>query len=291
MDALANVATVGGRSGEGVRVTGNRLLARCAVGLGPILAADAADDPVIQNGSGGDAETNTFSRNGASLPGGTAASDCNAEATILAAYGQLPVSVLAAGSLGYGSCSSALPAGRAPCRVNAEATFTGDAGQRYTIFLRVAETGRIAFRGEVKPAAGQSVRQSIRFRTLGADPSAFTLELVADDGTVATPTGTATVLGQLAFTKGAGLRAAEPLAVYPNPVAGPATLSFAVAEAGEATLVLYDALGREVARPVEGAVEGAVVARLDVGALPAGVYVARLAVGARTETVRLTVVR
>ena len=54
---------------------------------------------------------------------------------------------------------------------------------------------------------------------------------------------------------------------------------------------LGDALGREVARPLEGAVQGVVEASVDVSALPAGLYVARLTVGDRAETVRLSVVR
>ena len=70
-----------------------------------------------------------------------------------------------------------------------------------------------------------------------------------------------------------------------------ATLSFSVAEAGEATLVVYDALGREVARLVDGAVEGLVEVSVDASALPAGLYVARLVVEGRVETSRFSVVR
>ena len=50
-------------------------------------------------------------------------------------------------------------------------------------------------------------------------------------------------------------------------------------------------MGREVARPVDGAVEGVVDATLDASSLPAGVYVARLTTAQGTEAVRLTVVR
>ena len=80
------------------------------------------------------------------------------------------------------------------------------------------------------------------------------------------------------------------LAVYPNPAAVPATLVFALAAPSEATLVVYDALGREVARPHDGPASGEVTARLP--ALPAGLYVARLTTDAgREESVRLTVLR
>ena len=58
-----------------------------------------------------------------------------------------------------------------------------------------------------------------------------------------------------------------------------------------ATLAIYDALGREVARPVDGAVSGSVEAAFDASGLPAGLYVARLTTATGTETVRLSVVR
>ena len=84
--------------------------------------------------------------------------------------------------------------------------------------------------------------------------------------------------------------AAAPLAAYPNPAAVPATLAFALAQPAEATLVVYDALGREVARPHDGPASGEVTARLP--ALPAGLYVARLTTAdGREEAVRLTVLR
>ena len=195
------------------------------------------------------------------------------------------------GFLAYGTCPAALPAGRFRCAVEASGTNNLTVGQRYTVFLRVAETGRIAFRGETKPEGLEDLTQDVRFRTVASDPAAFTLELVVEMGSVASPSGEALVIGSLAFTKGAGLRAAEALTVYPNPTASQATLRFAVAEQAEATLVVYDALGREVARPVEGAVSGVVEASFDGSDLPAGLYVARLTTAQGSETVRLSVVR
>ena len=62
-----------------------------------------------------------------------------------------------------------------------------------------------------------------------------------------------------------------------------------MAEHTEATLAVYDALGREVARPVDGVVTGAVEAAFDASGLPAGPYVARLVTEAGTEAVRLSV--
>ena len=84
---------------------------------------------------------------------------------------------------------------------------------------------------------------------------------------------------------------AAPLAVFPNPAAARATFSFALADAADATLVVYDALGREVARLHDGPAHGSETITLDAGALPAGLYVARLTAGERVETARLTVLR
>ena len=262
----------------GLFVVDNSNLARCAVGLGPILARDAVADPGPIGGE------NTFDDN---ADGG----DCNSVQDILDAYTPTPLA-LAAGTLARGTCPATLPPGRSACKVDASARLTADEGRRFTVFLRVRETGRIAFRGEVKPAAGQTASQAIKFTTKRSDPASFTLELVAERGSVPAPSVSAEVVATLAFTKAGGsLRAAEPLTAFPNPATDAATLRFAVAEAGEATLVIYDALGREVARPVDGEVSGLVEAAVDAGALPAGLYVARLVTAGRTETVRLSVVR
>ena len=284
VDGLANLTRVGSEDQDGLIVTNNGTLARCAVGLGPILVLERDGDGSAIVGS------NTFF-------GNDPAGDCNSEQDIIDAFEAIPGPIEGdlAGSLGYGTCPeppATLAAGRESCRVQATGTLSADRGQRYTVFLRVAETGRIAFRGEVKPQPDQSVEQSIKFVTRSSDPQSFTLELVAEEGSVGAPGEGAVVLGSLALEKaGAGLRAAEPLSAYPNPAATHATLRFALAEAGEATLVVYDALGREVARPLDGPVEGVTEARLDAHGLPAGLYVARLTADGRTETARFSVVR
>jgi len=82
------------------------------------------------------------------------------------------------------------------------------------------------------------------------------------------------------------------LRAYPNPLRDRTTLRFILPESGPVRLSLYDVLGREVAVATNGwRAAGPHEAALDVSALPAGVYVARLAAGARTATQRLTVVR
>jgi hypothetical protein len=81
-------------------------------------------------------------------------------------------------------------------------------------------------------------------------------------------------------------------AVAPNPFAGRTTLSFAVAEATEARLSVYDVLGREVAVLVDGYVEaGTHQATFEARDLAAGTYVYRLVVGGAVQTGRLTLTR
>ncbi|MEL6771899.1 MAG: T9SS type A sorting domain-containing protein [Bacteroidota bacterium] len=80
--------------------------------------------------------------------------------------------------------------------------------------------------------------------------------------------------------------------LYPNPSSMSATLAVRVAESQEASVTVYDVLGRQV-------LAGAVTLRagaeerldVDVSALPAGTYVVRVAGESFAETRRLTVVR
>ena len=276
LDALAGIAPIRAVSGSiwDYYIAENASLADCSCGLYAALTDPASGEPTIFGNAPG----------------------CSSAEEIIAGYdaGSCAVGGPAlSGSLAYGTCPASLPAGRFACRVDAAGTLGADAGQRFTVFLRVAETGRVAFRGEIKPEAGATVEQSVQFRTVGADPASFTLELVAEAGSVAAPSDGAEVIGTLDFTKGgAGLRADAPLAAYPNPAAGSATLAFAVAEPTEARVVVYDALGREVARPVDGEVEGQVTAALDASALAPGLYVVRLTTDSgRAETERLSVAR
>ncbi|MEL6772932.1 MAG: T9SS type A sorting domain-containing protein, partial [Bacteroidota bacterium] len=80
--------------------------------------------------------------------------------------------------------------------------------------------------------------------------------------------------------------------LYPNPSSTSATLAVQVAESQEASVTVYDVLGRAV---VSGAValRGGSEERLDVdvSGLPAGTYVVRVVGESFAETRRLTVVR
>jgi hypothetical protein len=62
-------------------------------------------------------------------------------------------------------------------------------------------------------------------------------------------------------------------APFPNPVRNTTTLSFFLGDASKVTLRLYDAMGREAARPADaGFARGPHLLRFDASALPAGVY-------------------
>ena len=79
----------------------------------------------------------------------------------------------------------------------------------------------------------------------------------------------------------------------PNPVQGPATVSFAVKEPTEARLILYNTLGQRVRTLYRGALSAGETqtARLAAGDLASGVYFLRLRAGDRTRSQRVTVVR
>jgi surface protein len=79
----------------------------------------------------------------------------------------------------------------------------------------------------------------------------------------------------------------------PNPVSSTATLSFAVKEQAEATVAVYDLLGRKAATLFEGTPTPgeSTPLRLDASTLPSGAYLLRLRAAGRTETQRVTVLR
>ena len=82
------------------------------------------------------------------------------------------------------------------------------------------------------------------------------------------------------------------LTSYPNPTRGQATVEFALPEASEVTLEVYDVLGRRVATLEEGSKQaGRHEVRLEADGLPSGVYFGRLEAGGQTRTQKITVVR
>ncbi len=81
-------------------------------------------------------------------------------------------------------------------------------------------------------------------------------------------------------------------AVYPNPARDIATIGFAMPEASEVYLAVYDVLGRQVAMLSDGMVEaGNHTVIFDGSALPSGVYVVRMSTGEVVATQRVTMMR
>jgi hypothetical protein len=79
----------------------------------------------------------------------------------------------------------------------------------------------------------------------------------------------------------------------PNPVSSTTTFSFAVKEQAEATVTVYDMLGRRVATLYDGTPTPGQQQRvqMDASTLPSGPYLLRLRAAGRTETQRVTVLR
>ena len=74
------------------------------------------------------------------------------------------------------------------------------------------------------------------------------------------------------------------LGVFPNPSSGVSTVSFYTPEPTEASLVVFDTLGRQVFAGARQAI-GSGEQRMELeAALPAGVYVLRLALGSGANT-------
>jgi hypothetical protein len=122
------------------------------------------------------------------------------------------------------------------------------------------------------------------------DPSSAT---AGEETTGSTASTRAGVQGEAA-----GVPEAVALEAYPNPVgSGQATGSatavrFGLPAAADVALVVYDVLGREVARLAEGErAAGWHEARFDASALPSGRYVVRLVAGSVAETIPVTVLR
>lgn len=78
----------------------------------------------------------------------------------------------------------------------------------------------------------------------------------------------------------------------PNPTRGAGMVRFSLAEAGDVRIVLYDALGREVARLVDAPREaGEHTVPVDAAGLSPGIYVVRMDAGTFSAARRLTLIR
>jgi len=80
---------------------------------------------------------------------------------------------------------------------------------------------------------------------------------------------------------------------YPNPFNASTRITYHLAHSGYCSIVIFDALGREVAHPVEGLQQaGRHAIRFEAGGLPSGVYFYRIMAGSRSvQTAKMLLVR
>ena len=82
------------------------------------------------------------------------------------------------------------------------------------------------------------------------------------------------------------------VSIWPQPVRGRATLRVSLPEAAQATVEVFDLVGRRVAVLLGGPqAAGMHEVSFDAGALPSGLYLVRLSAGGQVRTERLAVVR
>ncbi len=128
------------------------------------------------------------------------------------------------------------------------------------------------------------------------DAAVFTLTVTGPAATAASqPTWAVADATPWAPADPASARAGEAAAeveVFPNPFSSEATLRFALPEAAEVRLAVYDVLGREVAVLVDGRLEaGPHAAMFDGRSLPSGVYAWRLVAAGAVQAGQLSLVR
>ena len=199
-----------------------------------------------------------------------------------------------AGAVSYGTCSTEVSASGRRCRVRMEGQNGLPTAQRYTLFLRLDGPGgvsRTEFRGEVKLGPGEDASREIPIRLKRSDPAGtYVVRAFAEYGSVSTLSDSALVFETSIFepvvlrkeeAPSSALRATDrhainELAAFPNPAAEEVTLRFAIPGSSPVTLVVYDALGRQVARPLDRSVVETGSVSVDVSSLPPGLYVARL---------------
>ena len=166
----------------------------------------------------------------------------------------------------------------------ATASETNNAGFDVEVRSAEADWQRLAF---VDGFGTTSEAQRYTFRAEGLTPGlhAFRLRQVDFDGT-------ATLTSEVEVAVGVS-GAVEISAVGPNPVRDAATLTVAVTESQRVSVAVYDVLGRLVATPFDGALEGGTGQdiALDARRLAPGTYVVRVEGESFREAQRFTVAR
>jgi hypothetical protein len=142
---------------------------------------------------------------------------------------------------------------------------------------------RVAFvEGAGTTSDPQAYRLTDTDLAFAADSVTYRLRQVDTDGS-------AHVSGTVTVHRGVGK--ARLLGVAPNPVRQQATVRYALPEAQDATLRLYDVLGRRVQTLVDDGTEGRHERTIDVSGLSSGVYFLRFKTEETVQTQKLTVVQ
>ncbi len=143
-------------------------------------------------------------------------------------------------------------------------------------------------------APGTSAEVTVTVDATDFEPGAYAFELLIATNDPNTPIVTVDVRVDVVFVD-ANEGADTPVVFtldqgYPNPFTGTATVGFVLPEAADVRLVVYDVLGREVARLVDGPLEaGRHEARFEAEALASGTYLVRLTTEGRpAQTQRVT---
>ncbi|NNF57115.1 MAG: T9SS type A sorting domain-containing protein, partial [Rhodothermaceae bacterium] len=136
---------------------------------------------------------------------------------------------------------------------------------------------------------------------LGEVSGTFDYQVCETDSGDCSNVASLTIESAMASTEAAGAslgvgevpEVTELLGSYPNPFTASSLLRFSLTEATVARLVVYDAVGHEVARLVDGPVgAGYHEVSFDGARLPSGVYIVRLTIGSSfAQTRRLTLLK
>jgi len=154
-----------------------------------------------------------------------------------------------------------------------------------------ARAGRYAEAAARVAAVAASETDEGAARELSALADAYARRAGQGEGRVAATPGSASASASAAVTASPAV-----LSTYPNPFNPVAVVTLEVASPGEASVTVYDVLGRRVAALHEGPLEaGRHAFRLDGAALPSGVYLVRATLGdpeaGRALTQRVTLLK
>ncbi len=183
----------------------------------------------------------------------------------------------------------------APFTQTAAGTLSIEIGASSTDAVTVDGTAALGgtLRVAALPGEAPTVGQSYDVLTADAITGAFD-QIVAPDGLEVSVSATAVTVSVSGTVDGEDdpARAFALHAPAPNPARGSVELSFDLAQAGTVRLSVHDALGREVAVPVNDTLQpGLHAIALATDALAPGVYVIRLVAGDQVVTQRFTVLR